>query len=198
MEKKKEAPVEVENRTPEERVPKESVSKMAPGADEAKTKTFVRKSRVNDGSRKSKWEDTSFMPLPEDEEGEAEDEMDLLSDARDAIVAGRLERQNEVDSAEKPDDNAQDLPTPLTMEEILEEQKNDEFCQTVAATQVGRKDSCFFEDDIAVLRRQHPREPDLVQVVLPSTLRHRVLRLAHYHLLVGHPGQTRLHRFDVE
>ena len=29
--------------------------------------------------------------------------------------------------------------------------------------------------------------------MLPATLRHRVLRLAHYHVLAVHPGQTRLH-----
>ena len=34
----------------------------------------------------------------------------------------------------------------------------------------------------------------MIQAVLPSSLRHRLLRLAHHNPIAGHPGQTRLHR----
>ena len=34
----------------------------------------------------------------------------------------------------------------------------------------------------------------MIQAVLPSSLRHRLLRLAHHTPIAGHPGQTRLHR----
>ena len=45
-----------------------------------------------------------------------------------------------------------------------------------------------------MLCRRHPRDQTIVQAVLPSSLRHRLLRLAHHSPLAGHPGQTRLHR----
>lgn len=169
-----------------------SERKKIPANTEAKATSLVRASRINAGTRTSKWEDTSFMPLPADQEEDDDDAEDLIADARDAIVAGRLERNPDDDV--EPAEAKEVLPTPLTQDEILEEQKNDEFCQTIAATQMSRTDSCFFENDDGVLCRRHPRDPDLVQVVLPSTLRHRVLRLAHYHLLAGHPGQSRLHK----
>ena len=45
-----------------------------------------------------------------------------------------------------------------------------------------------------MLCRQHPRDQTMIQAVLPSSLRHRLLRLAHHTPIAGHPGQTRLHR----
>ena len=42
--------------------------------------------------------------------------------------------------------------------------------------------------------RKNLREPGNDQVVLPKSLQARVLRLAHYHVQSGHPGQNRLHR----
>ena len=80
-----------------------------------------------------------------------------------------------------------------TIEEILEAQKTDSFCQTVLARQSKRIDSAFFEGPDGLLRRRHPREPDIEQVVLPETLRPRVLQLAHHAKLAGHPGQMRMY-----
>ena len=56
------------------------------------------------------------------------------------------------------------------------------------------ENSYFFEAEDGVLCRRHPREENIIQVVLPESLRPRVLRLAHYSPLAGHPGQTRMHR----
>ena len=86
-----------------------------------------------------------------------------------------------------------DVPTKPTTEEILKAQKTDSFCQTVLARQSKRIDSAFFEGPDGLLRRWHPREPDIEQVVLPDTLRPRVLQLAHHAKLAGHPGQTRMY-----
>ena len=85
------------------------------------------------------------------------------------------------------------VPTKITIEEILEAQKTDAFCQTVLARQSKRYDSAFFEGADGLLRRRHPREPDIEQVVLPDSLRPRVLQLAHHAKLAGHPGQTRMY-----
>ena len=84
------------------------------------------------------------------------------------------------------------LPTPLTLDEIREAQRSDSFCQTVLSRQ-GSRDTAFFEDTDGVLKR-HPRL-DLVraQIVLPETLRPRLLTLAHHSLPAGHPGQNRMY-----
>ena len=61
------------------------------------------------------------------------------------------------------------------------------------ARQSKRIDSAFFEGHDGLLRRQHPREAGIEQIVLPDTLRPRVLQLAHHAKLAGHPGQTRMY-----
>ena len=81
-----------------------------------------------------------------------------------------------------------DLPAPLTIEKIAEEQRVDDFCQTVLARQSESRDSAFFEDHQGVLKRRHPFDPDIVQVVVPRTLRARLLRLCHNPAIAGHPG----------
>lgn len=84
-------------------------------------------------------------------------------------------------------------PLALTLEELVEAQKADEFSQTVLHRQSERSDSRFFEDHQGLLRRKHPTDPACLQIVLPETLRPRLLRLAHYAKLAGHPGQTRMY-----
>ena len=86
-----------------------------------------------------------------------------------------------------------DVPTNITVEEILEAQKKDSFCQTVLARQSKRIKSAFFEGSDGLLRRHHPREAGVEPIVLPDTLRPRVLYLAHHARLAGHPGQTRMY-----
>ena len=126
------------------------------------------------------------MPLPDEDDDDDDEERDLILDARDILVAGRLEREGDEDV--KDDEQVANLPAPLDRMEILAEQKTDEYCQMLLAEQVGRKSTIFFEDDDGVLCRQNLREPGHDQVVLPASLRPRVLRLAHYHVQAGHPG----------
>ena len=161
--------------------------------DGTTVKKLVRPGRFANQTTGREWQDTSYLPLPEQEDAEAEDMelWDLIADAQDALVAGRHERKDD-DVHERR--QAADLPLPLTLQEILEEQANDEFCQDALVAQVGRSGTRFFEDDEGLLCRTHPKDTDWKQIVLPSTLRHRVLRLAHYHKLSGHPGQTRMFR----
>ena len=110
---------------------------------------------------------------------------DVLDDALDVFDIGIA------DKAYKPVDvTPADVPTKITIEEILEAPKTDSFCQTVLARQSKRIDLAFFEGPGGQLRRRHSREPDIEQVVLPNTLRPRVLQLAHHAKLARHPGQT--------
>ena len=111
---------------------------------------------------------------------------DVLDDALDVFDIGI------VDQAYEPVDlKPADVPTKINVEEILEAQKSDSFCQTVLARQLKLMDSAFFEGPDDVLWRRHTREPDTEQVLMPETLRSRVFQLTHHAKLAGHPGQTR-------
>ena len=85
-----------------------------------------------------------------------------------------------------------DVPEQLPRNEILDAQRHDDFCQTVLTCQSRKTESAFYEDEYGLLRRQHPTINDIDQIALPETLRPRVLDLAHYSKLAGHPGQTRM------
>ena len=112
---------------------------------------------------------------------------EVLDDALDVFDIGIADQ-----AYEPVDVTPADVRTKITIEEILEAQKTDSFCQTVLARRSKRIDSAFFEGPDGLLRRRHPREPDIEQFVLPDTLRPRVLQLAHHAKLAGHPGQTRM------
>ena len=87
-----------------------------------------------------------------------------------------------------------DVPVRITRNEVLDVQRYDDFCQTILARQDRHRDSAFFEDDYEILRRRHPTIHGLEQIVLPETLRPRLLDLAHYSKFAGHPDQTRMYR----
>ena len=91
-----------------------------------------------------------------------------------------------------------DVPVRLTKDELLEAQSTDDFCQTVLSRQSRNLDTHFFDGNDSLLRRQLPTDSEIVQIVLPDTLRPRVLNLAHHTILTGHPGQTRMHRYIRE
>ena len=87
-----------------------------------------------------------------------------------------------------------DVPVRLKKDELLEAQSTDDFCQTVLFRQSQNLDTHFFEGNDGLLRRQHPTDSEIVQIVLPDTLRLHVLDLAHHTILAGQPGKTRMHR----
>ena len=103
-----------------------------------------------------------------------------------------IDKLDQLDLVEDVADNtaAMDkLPSPITITEILEAQRTDDFCQTIR-TKISSENS-FIEGEDDVFRRIHPLEPQLRQIVLPESLRARVYHLAHHAVLAGHPGQTR-------
>ncbi|CDF34348.1 unnamed protein product [Chondrus crispus] len=120
----------------------------------------------------------------------------LVSPKNDEFDAADIQRAKDpeagaLDSPVAPPQD--DLPAPLTIEEIAAEQRVDDLCQTVLARQSESRDSAFFEDHHGVLKRRHPFDPYIVQVVVPRTLRARLLRLCHNPAIAGHPGQNRMY-----
>ena len=147
-------------------------------------KPLVRPNRVLSLPASTAWNDTSLIALP-DEKTEVEDAEDLLLDVQ------RLVKERQPCGALQSDEV---LPTPSSKQEIVQEQKLDDFCQSVHRTQLSRKGTLYFEDENGMLCRRHPRDQTMIQAVLPYSLRHRLLRLAHHTPIAGNPGQTRLHR----
>ena len=83
------------------------------------------------------------------------------------------------------------LPSAITIDEIIEEQRVDNFCQTVLAN-MG-KYSAFYEDEDGVVRRRPRLRHEYAAIVLPPALRPRALHLMHYVPTAGHPGQTKMY-----
>lgn len=139
---------------------------------------------------------------------DAEEELDLWDDVDDVDL---FDLERAADAGEGPPTRGMDkrkrnkgeptatvppnanLPAPLMLEEIAEEQKRDAFCQTVLSRQSRKLDSAFFEDDDGLLKRKPPSDPTLTQVVVPETLRARLLTLCHTPVIAGHPGQNRMY-----
>ena len=160
---------------------KESTSKVEEGV---RLKPLVRPTKVNDGSRTSRWFDTCAVSLPTEPDDAETDANELVRLALDIV--------HHQDTLEAPASD-EPLPAPLTLDEILETQRSDDFCQQVALESTDNPSSSFFEDHDGVLCRKQPADPTRIQIVLPEVLRPRLLRLAHHSPLAGHPGQTRLH-----
>ena len=87
-----------------------------------------------------------------------------------------------------------DVPVNITRNGVLDAERYGYFCQTILARQDRHRYSAFFEDYSGILRRWHPTIHGLEQIVLPETLRPRILDLAHYSKFAGHSGQTRMYR----
>ena len=130
-------------------------------------------------------------PGPEEDptsDAVVDDELDDVFDEHPSI----FDLANAYEDDGKPVQYA-DVPMPVSRSELLEAQRTDDFCQTVMTRQHMLKDSRFFEDRYGVLRRVDPHDEDDSQVVVPKALRARILSLAHYPKLAGHPGQTRMY-----
>ena len=145
-------------------------------------KPLIRPKLVAPADEERTWKETTFLPLPDEDDDVDEDERDLILDAHDILVAARIDPEGDDGEVVHEHSDSQDLHSPIEREEILVEQAKDELCKTVMAEQVGRKGTCVFEDSDGILCRQNLQEPGKDQIMLPSSWKHRVLRLTHYHV----------------
>lgn len=86
----------------------------------------------------------------------------------------------------------EEAPRPLTIEEILREQQNDSFCIATRARMEKETDIPFIELQNGLLARRAKLD-NAEQIVLPKSLQERALYFAHYPVLAGHPGGTRMY-----
>ena len=80
---------------------------------------------------------------------------------------------------------------PISVDEVLKEQASDPFCKA-KLHQVGDKGSSFEINRQGVLGRISPLDGTF-QKVVPKSLQARILHAAHYPVLAGHPGATRMY-----
>jgi hypothetical protein len=83
------------------------------------------------------------------------------------------------------------LPVALQVEEIVREQAADAYCQRYAAS--AGKDSLFDFEESGLLFRRAPLDGTL-QIVVPKSLKARVLHLEHFPHTAGHPIVSRMFR----
>ena len=80
---------------------------------------------------------------------------------------------------------------PLTVEELVNAQANDDECTQIKKKLSSRKKTIYTKDERGLIVRVAPLDKSM-QIYLPSPLRPRLLLLAHYPRLAGHPGGTRM------
>ena len=80
---------------------------------------------------------------------------------------------------------------PLTVEELVNNQANDKECEQIKKKICSKKKTIYTEDERGLIVRVAPID-NAVQIYVPKTLRPRLLLLAHYPRLAGHPGGTRM------
>jgi hypothetical protein len=84
-----------------------------------------------------------------------------------------------------------DVPERISIEEIVREQLSDEFCQWARSSMEQDENSLIKEDpDTGVLVR---KDNETTRVIVPASLRQRLLRMAHYSPIAGHPGGRKIY-----
>ena len=143
------------------------------------------RSRKADASGSSREQDVSHTLTHEEDEA-LDDTFDEALDLFDLDLA---------DAPHEPlDGNIANVPSKLTIPEILEAQKTDAFCQTVLSSKPCTLTPCSTKTTTACYIVNIQDNQTSKQIVMPESLRPRILKLAHYSKLAsGHPGQTRMY-----
>lgn len=123
------------------------------------------------------------------------------SDAWDALEKEDLDVEDHLDACTETQDPVcstqatRDLQ-PVSVDKILQEQAADPFCRGIKKrlldpeAEAGR---LYDEDERGLLVRIATIDRS-IQIVLPNTLRQRVLLLSHYPRMAGHPGGSRMYQ----
>ena len=82
---------------------------------------------------------------------------------------------------------------PLTVEELIRAQAEDSDCMDIKKKMSSGETLPFTEDKRGLIVRTAPID-GVEQIYAPKVLRSRILLLAHYPRLVGHPGGTRMYQ----
>ena len=83
--------------------------------------------------------------------------------------------------------------SPISVEEMLTEQAVDRYCQHMFRKVTDQPGSQFAYDQHGVLMRRAALDGSL-QIVVPRTLRRRLLELAHHAPITAHPGRSKMYQ----
>lgn len=82
--------------------------------------------------------------------------------------------------------------TPVTMEELLLEQRDDPLCRDLREGLENGRVSSYFIDENGLLARRAGLD-NATQTVVPASIRDRILYLSHYPAMAGHPGGRKMY-----
>ena len=85
------------------------------------------------------------------------------------------------------------LPERISLRELLEHQASDTCCCWARKELDSGRSSLFSENQNGVLLRTSPLD-NALQVLIPDSLKDRLLHIHHYAPSSGHPGTTRMHQ----
>jgi len=82
------------------------------------------------------------------------------------------------------------MPAPVEYDDIVEAQQTDAFCVELAKRVAHKTAKAFLQNESHGLYR---REPYGDQLVIPESLRERILALEHHATVSAHPGMNRMY-----
>lgn len=82
------------------------------------------------------------------------------------------------------------ITAPIDRDELENAQEANEFCRRVWAEKAAREESAR-KTAYGILVRKHPDDASITQLIVPESLRGRLLNLAHCSKLSGNQGRRR-------
>jgi len=82
------------------------------------------------------------------------------------------------------------MPAPVKYDDIVEAQQTDAFCVELAKRVARKTAEAFFQNESHGLYRRAPYGD---QLVIPESLRDRILALTHHATVSAHPGMKRMY-----
>ena len=129
-----------------------------------------------------------------------DDEIPCLPRRSNLLVGDGFDVKDEKPTKKNPlrDENPvlvtrMNLKRPISVEETLEEQAKDEYCKYIRQEIAEGNDDRFMIDQHGVLTRRSPLDQSL-QMIVPESLRERLLDVAHSAPTSAHPGRSKMYQ----
>lgn len=132
---------------------------------------------------------SSTAGVPTAPTGVTEFQKDCWDDTDDV---GPFVMERAADGPTEPHTELDTLRSPLTLEDLIAAPLTKDFSTTDTLPQSDVNNDTFSEDMDGMLERKHPHDAGTVQIVVPESLRPRLLAMMRYVILAGHPGEIKM------
>ena len=129
-----------------------------------------------------------------------DDEIPCLPRRSNLLVGDGFDVKDEQPTKKNPnrDENPvlvtrMNLKRPISVEETLAEQAKDKYCKYIRQEIAEGNDNRFMIDQHGVLTRRSPLDQSL-QMIVPESLRERLLDVAHSAPTSAHPGRSKMYQ----